>query len=205
MIRSSLEAVCDGIVSGDKLKEYQEQYLKESISLQRLVNDMLELSRLQNNDFPIDKVELDLLMTLDDALRTIRILAENKKICLHYRRPKSEWYVQGDYGRLCQMFTAALDNAIKYSPSGSHVWVKTWETSEVYGISIKDEGCGIPEEEQQHIFKKFFRSGKTKENGSGLGLAIMKSIADRHCIGLEIQSVYGQGTDIVFTVPLKNL
>lgn len=205
VIRSSLEAVCDGIVSGDKLKEYQEQCLKESISLQRLVNDMLELSRLQNNDFPIDKVELDLLMTLDDALRTIRILAENKKICLHYRRPKSEWYVQGDYGRLRQMFTAALDNAIKYSPSGSHVWVKTWETSEVYGISIKDEGCGIPEEEQQHIFKKFFRSGKTKENGSGLGLAIMKSIADRHSIGLEIQSVYGQGTDIVFTMPLKNL
>lgn len=205
VIRSSLEAVCDGIVSGDKLREYQEQCLKESISLQRLVNDMLELSRLRNKDFPIDKKELDLLMVLDDALRAIRIIAETKKIHLHYSRAESEWHVKGDYGRLHQMFTAALDNAVKYSPKGSDVWVKIWETTKGYGISIKDEGCGIPEEEQQHIFEKFFRSGKAAENGSGLGLAIMKSIADRHFIGLDIQSVYGQGTEVIFSIPIEHI
>lgn len=205
VIRSSLEAVCDGIVSGDKLREYQKQCLEESISLQRLVNDMLELSRLQNKDFPIDKAELDLLMVLDDALRAIRIIAETRNIHLQYSRPESEWHLKGDYGRLRQMFTAALDNAVKYSPDGSIVRVRTWETPDGYGISIKDEGCGIPKEEQQHIFEKFFRSGKAKEKGSGLGLAIMKSIADRHSIGLEIQSVYGQGTDVIFTVPLEHI
>ena len=204
VIRSSLEAVCDGIVSGEKLREYQEQCLKESISLQRLVNDMLELSRLQNKDFPIEKAELDLLMALDDALRAIRIIAETRKIHLHYSRPESEWCLKGDYGRLRQMFAAALDNAVKYSPNGSLVQIKTWETLDSYRISIKDEGCGIPEEEQQHIFEKFFRSKKTKEKGSGLGLAIMKNIADRHSINLEIQSVYGQGTEVIFTVPLEN-
>lgn len=205
VIRSSLEAVCDGIVSGDKLREYQEQSLKESISLQRLVNDMLELSRLQNNDFPIEKSPLDLLMVLDDALRAIRILAHSKEIRLDYPRPESEWCLTGDYGRLRQMFTAALDNAIKYSPDGSTVWVKTWETPDNYGISIEDQGCGIPQEEQRHIFEKFFRSGKTAEKGSGLGLAIMKSIADRHSIRLEIQSTYGQGTAVIFTVPSEGL
>lgn len=75
VIRSSWEAICDRVVSGDKLQEYQEQILKESISLQRLVDDMLELSRLQNQDFPIEKSERDLLMVLDDALRTTRIMA----------------------------------------------------------------------------------------------------------------------------------
>lgn len=165
---------------------------------------MLELSRLQNKDFPIEKARLDLLMVLDDALRAIRIIARAKEIQLNYHRPQSEWRLDGDYGRLRQMFTAALDNAIKYSPDGSTVWVKTWETSDSYGISIKDQGCGIPQEEQQHIFEKFFRSGKTVEKGSGLGLAIMKSIADRHSILLEIQSTYGQGTTVVFTVPSKH-
>lgn len=200
VIRSSLEAICDGVVSGDKLKEYQEQSLKESISLQRLVNDMLELSRLQNKEFPIERTELDLLMVLDDALRTTRIIAGNKDIRLHYERPETEWRMQGDYGRLRQMFTAALDNAVKYSPNGSGIWIRTWETEDRHGISIKDEGCGIPEDEQEQIFEKFFRSKKAKEKGSGLGLAIMKSIADRHSIALQIQSTYGQGTEVLFTM-----
>lgn len=201
VIRSSLEAVCDGVVSGDKLKEYQEQCLRESISLQRLVNDMLELSRLQNREFPIERAELDLLMVLDDALRATRIIAGNKNIRLHYERPETEWCMEGDYGRLRQMFTAALDNAVKYSPNGSSIWIRTWETQEGHCISIKDEGCGIPEDEQEHIFEKFFRSKKTKEKGSGLGLAILKSIADRHSISLMIHSTYGDGTEIVFIAP----
>lgn len=200
VIRSSLEAICDDIVSGDKLREYQEQSLKESISLQRLVNDMLELSRLQNKEFPIERAGLDLLMVLDDALRATRIIAGNKDIRIHYERPETDWYMEGDYGRLRQMFTAALDNAIKYAPNGSSIWIKTWETQDGHGISIKDEGCGIPEDELEHIFEKFFRSKKTNEKGSGLGLAIMKSIADRHSIALEIHSVYGQGTEVIFTI-----
>lgn len=201
VIRSSLEAICDGIVSGDKLKEYQEQSLKESISLQRLVNDMLELSRLQNKEFPIERESLDLLMVLDDALRATRIISGDKDIRLHYERPETEWCMEGDYGRLRQMFTAALDNAVKYSPCGSNIWVKTWEMKDGHCISIKDEGCGIPEDEQAYIFEKFFRSKKTKEKGSGLGLVIMKSIADRHSIALKICSAYGQGTEVIFTVP----
>lgn len=166
---------------------------------------MLELSRLQNRDFPIEKTELDLLMVLDDALRAIRIIAETKEIHLHYSRLESEWSIEGDYGRLRQMFTAALDNAVKYSFNGGAVQVRAWEAPDSYRISIEDEGSGIPEEELQYIFEKFFRSGKTKENGSGLGLAIMKSIADRHSIKLEIQSVYGQGTSVIFTVPFSNV
>ncbi len=201
VIRSSLEAICDGVVSGDKLKEYQEQSLKESISLQRLVNDMLELSRLQNREFPIEKAELDLLMALDDALRATRIIARDKNIRLRYERPKAEWPMEGDYGRLRQMFTIALDNAVKYSPKDSDIWIRAWDAQGGYKISIRDEGCGIPEDEQAYIFEKFFRSKKTKEQGSGLGLAIMKSIADRHLIALTIRSVYGQGTEVVYIVP----
>ncbi len=200
VIRSSLEAICDGVVSGDKRQEYQEQILKESIFLQRLVDDMLELSRLQNKDFPIERSELDLLMVLDDALRTTRIMARDKKIHLHYSRPETEWPLEGDYGRLRQMFTVVLDNAIKYSTNDSNIWVRAWQRQGDLYVAIKDEGCGIPEDEQQHIFERFFRSKRAKEKGSGLGLAIMKSIADRHSIDLEIHSAHGEGTNVIFII-----
>ena len=145
VIRSSLEAVCDGVVTGEKAEEYQRQMLTECISLQRLINDMLELSRLQNLEFPIEKERIDLQMTLEDAIRAVRVLASVQN--------QSEFFV----------------------------------------ITIRDYGCGIPEQELEHIFEKFYRCRQNREKGSGLGLAIMKSIADRHGIKVRLQNAAGGG------------
>lgn len=204
VIRSSLEAVCDGVVAGEKAMDYQRQILAESISLQRLVNDMLELSRLQNKDFPIEKEDMDLLRALGDAVRTVRVLAKKKSICILYEKNTEEWVMQGDYGRLRQMFVAALDNAVKYSPQGSEVVISIHKYADEVVISMKDQGCGIPAEDMENIFTKFFRSKQNKQNhekGSGLGLAIIKNIADRHGIKISLHSVYGKGTEIIFSIP----
>ena len=208
VIRSSLEAVCDGVVTREKAMEYQRQMLAESISLQRLVNDMLELSRLQNKDFPIEKEDMDLLRALGVAVRAVRVLAKEKSICILYEKNVEEWVIQGDYGRLRQMFVAALDNAIKYSPEGSKVVISTQKYADEAVISIKDQGCGIPSEDMDNIFTKFFRSRQNKQNhekGSGLGLAIIKNIGDRHGINISMHSVYGKGTEIIFRVPAASM
>jgi len=205
VIRSSLEAVCDGVVTGEKAVEYQRQMLAESISLQRLVNDMLELSRLQNKDFPIEKEQMNILSALGDAVRAVRVLAKEKEIQIFYEKGTEEWQLMGDYGRLRQMFIAALDNAIKYSPEKSQIVINTHKYTDAAVISIKDQGCGIPAADLQNIFTRFFRSkqhaGQKYEKGSGLGLAIIKNIADRHGIGIHINSTYKKGTEIVFCVP----
>lgn len=205
VIRSSLEAVCDGVVTGEKALEYQRQMLAESISLQRLVNDMLELSRLQNKDFPIEKAEMDILLALGDAVRAVRVLAKDKSVRILYEKNTEEWLMQGDYGRLRQMFVAALDNAVKYSPEESMVVIKIHRDAQSAVISIKDQGCGIPAEDLQNIFTRFFRSkqnaGQKHEKGSGLGLAIIKNIGDRHGIEISMYSDYGKGTEIVFRIP----
>ena len=202
VIRSSLEAVCDGVVTGEKVMEYQHQMLAECISLQRLVNDMLELSRLQNEDFPIEKENMDLQMALEDAVRAVRVLAKDKSIHIHFEKEHEGYFIEGDYGRLKQMFIAALDNAIKYSPTNTEVYVNAKKQTDSFVISIRDHGYGIPNEELEHIFDKFYRSRQNHEKGSGLGLAIIKRIGERHNINIQIKSIYGDGTEIIFSAKL---
>ncbi len=201
VIRSSLEAICDGTVRGEKAEEYQMQMLAESIALQRLVNDMLELSRLQNKDFPIEKEEMDLLLALEDAKRAVRVLAQDKEITVSYEKNVEECLMEGDYGRLRQMFIAVLDNAIKYSEHGGNVNVEAARQECGIVISVRDYGCGIPEDDLDNIFTRFYRAGQRREKGSGLGLSIIKSIAERHGIQVAIESVWQEGTTVLFTVP----
>lgn len=201
VIRSSLEAVCDGVVTGSKAREYERQMLKECISLQRLVNDMLELSRLQNNDFPIEKESMNLFLALDDAVRAVRVLAKEKSICIRYEKELDIHWIEGDYGRLRQMFLITLDNAIQYSPQGSTVCVSAAKKHGQLSVTIQDSGCGIPPQDLEHIFERFYRSANSRAKGSGLGLAILKSIADRHGITVSVESTLQKGTTLVFHIP----
>ena len=90
VIRSSIEALNDGMIPEDKVKEYQKQMLVETISLQRLINDMLDLSRLENEDFPIEREALDLGFVLEDAVRSVRMIARQKDINVNHRSVEAE-------------------------------------------------------------------------------------------------------------------
>ncbi len=198
VIRSSIEALYDGMVPEDKTHEYHKQMLAETISLQRLVNDMLELSRLENEEFKLKKEEIDLLQVLEDAVRAGRLMSREKGIAVHYERIAAEWLMKGDYGRLKQTFITVLDNAVKYSEQGKNIWITAKTKANHYYITIEDEGCGIAKEEEQHIFDKFYRTSNA--NSTGLGLVVMKNIAKRHDIGVRLHSEEGKGTRFTFIV-----
>ena len=204
VLRSSVEALCDNIVPEEEREEYERQMLAETISLQRLVNDMLEISRLENKDFPIEKEEVDLLMILEDSLRAGRMIAAGKNIEICYESVQDEWMIEGDYGRLKQMFLAVLDNSVKYSDKNQKITIHAVAKSEDYYISIQDEGCGIPEDKQPYIFDKFYRTTRNTKTGSGLGMVIVKKIAERHQIEIRLHSVEGTGTRVTFIVPVNN-
>lgn len=200
VIRSSVEALCDGIVPKEKYEEYHKQILAETISLQRLVNDMLELSRLENEEFKIEKQGIDLLQVLEDAIRAVRLMANKKELVIECEELSTEWPMNGDYGRLKQMFITVLDNAVKYSEKGGKIRVNAKKKGDNYYIAVQDEGCGIPEEKQKYIFDKFFRSSEA--GGTGMGLVVMKSIAKRHDIEVRMNSQEGKGTKFTFIVPI---
>ncbi|BAK98276.1 putative two-component histidine kinase [Oscillibacter valericigenes Sjm18-20] len=196
VIRGSLEALCDEVVTDpEQVKRYHRQMLNESLFLQGLINDLLDLSKLQNTDFKIDKQELNLCDILSDAVRSAGHLAREKDIQIRQEFDTESLAVSGDYGRLRQMFLIVLDNAVKFSPAGSEIDVSLRNKV----VSISDHGNGIAEADLPHIFDRFYKVvSEENKSGSGLGLAIAKQIADRHNIGVAVTSKINEGAKFQF-------
>ncbi len=198
VIRGSLEALCDKIVTEpEKVEQYHRQMLNEAKFLQRLVGDLLDLSRLQNPDFAIEKQSLLLNDVLSDALRSARQIAKAKDIAIDFEQ-KGPLPLEGDYGRLRQMFLIILDNAVKFSQTGGKVEVIATDKD----ITVRDYGVGIDEKDLAHIFERFYKTkGEKNKTGTGLGLAIAKQIAARHNIELTATNHTGGGAEFKFKLP----
>lgn len=196
VIRGSLEALYDGIIKDpERIKDYYEHMLDESKSLERLVNDLLELSRLQNTDFKIVMHEINLCDVLNDAARSASSIAKNKNIKIEYSQDRDVFLINGDYGRLRQMFMVVIDNAVKYSNENSKILINLNGNS----VAVRDYGIGISNEDIPYIFDRYYRV-KSVENksGTGLGLTIAKQIALRHNINLIVESEQNSGTSFIF-------
>lgn len=196
VIRGSLEALYDGIIKDpEKVKEYHSQMLNESKSLERLVNDLLELSRLQNADFKIDAQEINICDVLKDTARSASNIAQTKNIEIEFVMDRDVFLINGDYGRLRQMFMIVIDNAVKFSLKNSRIHIKLKDKY----VTIQDEGIGISKEDLPYIFDRYYRV-KSVENksGTGLGLTIAKQIALRHNINLTVESEQNVGTTFKF-------
>lgn len=200
VIRGSLEALNDEVITEkEEVKEYYQQMLGDTIHLQRLVNDLLELSRLQNTDFVIEMTQVNLIDTLDDAIRSIRLLAKDKKVEIVLKKECSLFEFFGDYGRIRQMFMIVLDNAVKFSPSELPIEVNVTREKNRCNVVIRDYGCGIAKENLPYIFERFYHVKSEKnQSGTGLGLAIAKQIANRHNITLSCESEEGKFTQFFF-------
>ncbi|MEM1483634.1 HAMP domain-containing sensor histidine kinase [Oscillospiraceae bacterium PP1C4] len=206
VLRGSLEALCDGVVDDPaQVAEYHRQMLGESVHLQRLVNDLLDLSRLQNADFAIEMSPLNLCDIVEDVTRSMRKIAEQKQISIVFDSAVREYEIVGDYGRVRQMLMIVIDNAIKFSPKGKRVTISFTKNQAECILSIGDEGCGISEQELPHIFDRFHKASEGNPNGTGLGLAIAKQIADRHGIKVEVSSQPRVGTQICFVFSGKQV
>ncbi len=206
VIRSSLEALCDGVVTGqEQVEAYYREMLAESVHMNRMVNDLLELSRLQNPSYHIEKRPIDFMMVVEDAVRTLRHIAENAGHAIELNTKDSETVpFCGDYGRLRQMLGTVLDNAIKFSIPGEPIQVTVTTNASGCTTRISNMGTGIQEKDLPHVFEEYYMSiGETNRTGTGLGLAIAKRIADRHSIGIEAASVPGGKTSFIFRIPLQ--
>ena len=199
VVRGSLEALRDKVVTepADVARYYDTMY-DETLFLQRLINDLLDLSRLQNVDFPMDKEPLNFCEVVQGAVRSARHLAREKNITINCETDTPIYKMTGDFGRLNQMLMIFLDNAVKFSPENSSVEVKLANRR----LTITDHGPGIKPEDLLHVFDRFYKTrGENNKTGSGLGLAIAREIAERHIIALHMQSECGKGATAVMELP----
>lgn len=199
VVRAYAETLVDGVVTDkDKVNQYYDRMLSECKSMERLVGDLLTLSKMQNPDFVVDKEPVNLVHIFEDLRRSVRAISEERNINVELSKNSDVYMMMGDYDRLRQMFLVILDNAVKFSQDNSTVYI-TLEQDDKIRVSIRDTGVGISKEELPSIFEKFYKS-KLRQNakGSGLGLAIAKQIALKHNGEIEVESEPGVGTEFRF-------
>ncbi len=200
VMRGYTETLNDGIITDDdKIKNMYERMLNECKGMERLVGDLLTLSKMQNPDFMLNLEPVSLVQIFENAVKSARVLSEKKNITIRMEYNDEYCFMSGDYDRLRQMFLIILDNAIKFSHENSYIDIKL-EKGEKLKASIKDYGIGIDEDMLPYIFEKFYKSKlQMNEKGSGLGLVIAKAIAARHNGKVEVYSKPGEGTRFTFT------
>ena len=198
VLRGTLELMLSGIVKDpERQKTYAAQTMDNLSSLERMVGDLLEFTRLQNPDFSIEMAPVDLAEAFSEAVRSAEPLAVRKNLTL-----SADFSVAipltGDYGRLRQLMLILLDNAIKFSPAGGTIRVDERMTAGHWQVVVSDEGPGISPERLPYIFDRFHTS-RSAENlqGTGLGLPIAREIAGRHGLELRCESQLGEGTHFI--------
>ncbi len=201
VLRASLESLCDSIVvKPQDVARFHSQMLTESKQLERLILDLLDLTKLQNHEFNLSKDNVSLSELLGDVLISAKTLAAAGQVQIVCEEPAKDWSVHGDYGRLRQLVMILLDNAIKYSYEQGRVQLILHQDRPV--IEVRDEGQGIDESVLPNIFERYYRGeGTHRLDGTGLGLSIAAEIARAHNATIEVESRPGAGSTfkIIFT------
>ncbi|NLZ66342.1 MAG: HAMP domain-containing histidine kinase [Clostridiaceae bacterium] len=190
VIKSSTEALQQGLIAEETRQSYYDVLYQEISLLERLIQDLTDLNVLRNEKYPLQQEELNVFDVLRDAVRSQRLLAREKDITLEDKIAEETLYFQGDYARIRQMFVIVINNAIKYSVPGSQVRIDFSGSDKV--LSIMNWGKELRPESLSRIFEPFYRDKNTKEKGVGLGLSIAKEIADRHGLKIDVSSGAGE-------------
>ncbi len=190
VIKSSTEALQQGLIAEETRQSYYDVLYQEISLLERLIQDLTDLNVLRNEKYPLQQEELNVFDVLRDAVRSQRLLAREKDITLEDKIAEETLYFQGDYARIRQMFVIVINNAIKYSEPGSQVRIDFSGSDKV--LSIMNWGKELRPESLSRIFEPFYRDKNTKEKGVGLGLSIAKEIADRHGLKIDVSSGAGE-------------
>ena len=179
---------------------------RQSKRLAALINDLLDISRIESGRIQMDQQPISLLDIATQRLEEIRPQADEKSIQLDLTAPESVPEVLGDEARMGQVFTNLIGNAIKFTPDNGEVSVKVEADGNLLHVEVIDTGPGIPPEERQKIFDKFYQLSDIstrQQGGSGLGLSITKSIVEAHGGKLWIDDGnQGKGSNFQFVLPL---
>jgi PAS domain S-box-containing protein len=192
----------DGALN-EKQKRFVGHIHRDSEHLLELINDVLDLSKIEAGQLVLKRETYPLARSVGEALDAIRPGAASKGIQIEERGERDS-LVDADPLRVKEMLYNLLSNAVKFTPEGGKVWIETGEEAGFVRVTIGDTGIGIPAEEQENIFDKFYQVGNTTRGvreGTGLGLSITKELVQMHGGWMEVVSKPGEGSQFTFTLP----
>jgi PAS domain S-box-containing protein len=204
-IRGALGLLAGGLLRSQP--EKGERMLEIAVSntdrLVRLINDILDLERMESGKMNMEKQTCNAAQLMTQAVDSVRDLAEKAGVALSVTTQSVRLW--GDPDRIIQAFINLLSNAIKFSPQGRTIWFSAAPQVDVILFEVKDNGRGIPHEKQASIFERFQQvdaSDRREKGGTGLGLPITRSIAQQHGGRVWVRSTEGQGSTFFLTLPL---
>lgn len=198
------EALIDGANDQALVKKFSADLFRESKRLASLVQDIIQLSRLQSADLLKTAVPIDLSSVIAEAVERNQVLAERKGIKISWDSPPGT-LVLGDGEMLSMAVKNLIENAILYSDEGGQVGVGLREDDGTAQISVTDTGVGIDPEHVERIFERFYRADPSRSRstgGTGLGLAIVKHVANNHRGDIQVFSKLGFGSTFTLRLPI---
>lgn len=189
----------------EEYKRILSSCLEEVDHMSRIVDDLLTLARADMGALELRRERVDLGEVAEDVWRSLQRMAEEKGLKFSLARD-GEVPVWGDRDRLRQLVVNLVDNALKYTPSGGEVVLKVGRQDALALLSVKDTGEGIPPEDQERVFERFYRVDKARsreKGGTGLGLSICKWIAEAHGGRIWLKSEIGRGSTFTVELPLS--
>ncbi len=196
------ELMSKGVVPPEKVQEFSSDIYKESQRLMMLIEDIIKLSKLDEEGIGPERENVDLYELSAEVLDSLKPTASKTNIKLEMKGTHEE--VSGVYQLLSEMVYNLCDNAIKYNRPGGKVEVDVHSTDDKVILSVSDTGIGIPKAHQKRVFERFYRVDKSHSKeigGTGLGLSIVKHGAQFHNAEVSLESELGEGTKITLEFP----
>lgn len=208
MMQGYSEAIVDDIAGTDEeKKEMAKVIYDESLRMGRLVNELLDLARMEAGHAQLNKEEVEVIPFLRKIVRKFQGLAKEKDIQLQLNLNNQTEWLTFDPDGMEQVLTNLIDNAIRHTPSNGTVSVSEQIDERGLYLEVEDSGSGIPEEDLPFVFERFYKADKARtrgRSGTGLGLAIAKNIIHSHKGQISVKSKVGQGTTFSIFIP-RNL
>lgn len=206
-IKSYTETLLDGAIdSPDTARHFLKVVDHEADRMTRLVRDLLQLSNFDANSIQFDKEYHDYADLIRKTIAKLEVTARNKSQMLFLDSAPGELVGYFDYDRIEQVVQNIISNALKYTQEGGRIALKAYEESENAVLEVQDNGVGIPEQDLNRIFDRFYRVDKARSRnlgGTGLGLSIAQEIVHAHNGSIHISSVLNQGTLVRIVIPLE--
>lgn len=202
-IKGYLEAIMDGTIPPPMHEKYMKLVISETERLTKLTQNTLALQSLESRGTYLELSDFDINQVVKNTAAAFEGACIPKKITFDLTFSARTLMVRADLSKIQQVLYNLIDNAIKFSPNDSIIWLETSERFEKVFVSVRDNGLGIPKDSQKRIWERFYKSdlsrGKDKK-GTGLGLAIVKEVIQAHSQTIDVISTVGVGSEFIFSL-----
>jgi PAS domain S-box-containing protein len=191
-------------LESDQENKYMKMMQQNCFRLLRLVNNIIDMTRIEANYFDIKVQSFDIIKLIKSTTLSVSEYTNKKGVNLFFNTNVEEKMILCDPDQMERIILNLLSNSIKFTQRGGNIWVSVYDYGKKINIIVKDDGIGIPQDKQEYIFNRFHQVDKSftrKHEGSGLGLFLVKALVEKHKGEIIVRSELGKGSEFIIEIP----